>query len=76
MFTEEELKIFKVVQLRRLADFYGVKYNAATNKTDLIAKLMEVLNQPGSYEMEQTSEPPMSARVRRIMIQNKDQNNG
>ena len=65
MFTNEELSKFKIKQLKRLADYYSVKYNSHTTKSELVDSIMLTLGV--LYKEEQESEEPkMSVRVRRI----------
>ena len=66
LFLREELKEFKLHQLKRLADYYGVKYNSVTSKTVLIDRLMEAIKATDSDLSIQIDGNPMSARVRRI----------
>ena len=75
IFTDEELSLYKLVQLKRLADYYNVAYTSTTTKAELIKSLSAVLNTPDPVSVEyaeSNSEPQQSVRVRRIAAQNKE----
>lgn len=65
VFNANELQVFKVKQLRRLADYYAVKYNKRTTKTELIDKLLKALGLIYKDETED-QDVQMSVRIKRI----------
>lgn len=57
-----DLEQLTIKQLLQVAPYYGISLTGKEKKSDLIQKMLEVLNQPISPE----PDIPMSARVRRI----------
>jgi hypothetical protein len=69
MFTKEELGEFTLDQLRKLAMYYEIPFTKKDKSSDLVDRLYEVFKQTDSDGSSENT--PVSARIRRILEQNK-----
>lgn len=63
MFTQEELEILKLDQLRRLCRYYDIEVFKSWNKKKLIQEILDYQKPPGYISLDA---PAMSERVKRI----------
>jgi len=63
LFTQEELELLKVDQLKRLCRYYDIEVFKSWGKQKLIQEILEYQKPPGYISLDTL---PMSERVKRI----------
>ena len=63
LFTHDELNSFTVVQLKKLANYYGISYGSQIKKPELVEKIYNLFSEP---QEEEENLPKMSVRLKRI----------